>query len=75
MIYFKALVGTMFLMVIVSVFVEGVAWLILDVLNASKTVIISSEAILLVPLAIGFAMLYKTALRVERDMEMGQPAE
>lgn len=75
MIYLKALVGTMFLMVIISVFVEGVAWLILDIFNASKTVIISSEAILLVPLAIGFAMLYKMAIKVERDIEMGQAAE
>lgn len=75
MVYLKALVGTMFLMVIISVFVEGLAWLILDIFHASKTVIISSEAILLVPLAIGFAVLYKMALRVERDIITGETAE
>ncbi|WP_371396702.1 hypothetical protein [Fretibacter rubidus] len=68
MIYLKALAGTMFLMVILSVFTEGMIWVMLDLFHASKAVIISGEVLGLIPLAIAFVFIYKTALSAEREI-------
>lgn len=68
MVYFKALIGTSFLMLMASIFAEGVVWQTMEAFHASKSIILSGEIITLLPLAVMFIFVYKVVLDVERDM-------
>lgn len=68
MVYFNAFVGALFLMLVAGTFAEGLVWVLLGLLHASKAVMLSGELITLIPLAVMAVFVYKMVLSVEKDI-------
>lgn len=66
--YFGAFVGALFLMLLVSVFAEGIVWITLTAFHASKTVLMAGEIIMLPPLFIAFIFVFRSTLETEREL-------
>jgi hypothetical protein len=71
MIYLNALVGTLFLTLEAGVVLEGVTWMVMDALHAPRTVLMSGEVIMLLPLAVLSFFVFKNALAAEKDILQG----
>lgn len=72
MIYLNALVGTLFLTLEVGVILEGLTWMIMDALHASRTVLLSGELVMLLPLVVLFYFVFKNALAAEKNILSGK---
>lgn len=72
MIYLNALVGALFLTLEAGVLLEGLTWVGMNALHASRTVLTSGEVVMLIPLAVLFFFVFKNALSAEKDMAKGQ---
>lgn len=67
-IYFGAFVSALFLILFVGVFAEGLVWIIFDFFKASKTILVTAESLMLLPLLILFGFLFRYTLGVEREL-------
>lgn len=70
-IYISAFIGALFLMLIMSIFVEGLVWIILQFFHASKSVILTTEGVILMPLLAVFIFVFRSALATERELAEG----
>lgn len=68
-IYFAAFVGTLFLMLMAGVVVEGLVWAAFDFLHASQTVITGAEIVMLLPLIVMFGFVFRSCLKTERELD------
>jgi len=71
MIYLNALVGTLFLTLEAGVLLEGITWMGLNAFHASRAILTSGEAIMLLPVIILFFFIFKNALSAEKDIVKG----
>ena len=67
-IYCGAFFSALFLMLFAGIFAEGLVWMVFDVFHASKTVLLTAESIMLLPLLIMFGFVFRHTLDVERDL-------
>ena len=67
-IYIGAFVSALFLMLLAGVFTEGLVWMILSAFQASKTILLTAEIIMLVPLLVMFGFVFKSTLSTEREL-------
>ncbi len=67
-IYFGAFVGALFLMLFVGIIAESFVWMAFDFFHASKTVLITAEGVMVLPLLVMFAFVFRHTLKIERDL-------
>lgn len=72
MIYLNALVGTLFLTLEAGVLLEGITWMGMNALHASRAILTSGELIMLLPVIVLFVFIFRKALLAEKDMIKGQ---
>ena len=65
---FGAVVNTTFLVAILAPVSMAIVWLLLNGLHASHTILYSGEALMLVPITIFTVLLFKNALKMEREL-------
>ncbi len=67
-IYLGAFVGALFLMSFVAILTESLVWIVFDFFHASKTVLLTAESVVLLPLLVMFVFVFRHTLGVEKDL-------
>ncbi|GHA93515.1 hypothetical protein GCM10009069_15740 [Algimonas arctica] len=66
---FGAIVNTIFLVAILAPVCMTIIWLLMSGLHAPKPILYSGEALMLIPIAIFTRLLFKSALKIERELK------